>query len=502
MKLYKFILSTCLVGSSAALVSCNDDDIFVEAGKEAIILDGETSCLRIVGNSGVTWKSDMEGNVITVKINPELDPVEELSDVTAKFFISKGATVTPDPSIPQNFYVDGGIQYTVTSEDGKASNTYTVTYSPTAVPEYGNGFTRGTQVAYKTFPELGYPGTKGLFDGVTDSRLYGDLNGYVAYCGPDHIVLLARQYSDPHFDNAALNIQDASLACRVFNAEDLSFVGNLNLGSIDMKNIRAITSDMSGVLVAAVNTGSSCDLYTWSAYNATPSLLGTVEGTLCSAVDGSNYLSVMGSFAEEANITGNAFRDPDGKHYMIHVENGQINDTQIITTGVPASDGNGFQMMSPILPTLNSSYILGDTDPTIKDSNGNNSIRITANTYGGKTKVIMPNVLQNMWQQWWVGAGSMLLRTGARRPYVNDMLINGKHYALISNGTNWWWHFDIAELDDMSTRVTGTTWADSVNAGWSFGSCADWYWDAERGEGHVIYYAERIGMCVYRLTCF
>lgn len=496
MKLNNLIFSACIAAMGLSFTACNDDDIFTEAGKEAVILDGDVCCLKIVGNSGVTWKSIMDGNVITVEINPDLDPVEELSGVTAKFFVSKGATVTPDPAVPQDFFVEGGVKYTVTSEDGKTSNSYTVTYSSTAVPEYGKGFTRGTMVVMKKFPELGFPGEQANYS-FSDSRQYGDLNGYVAYCGHDHIVLLARQYSDPVFDNPALATQDPDLALRVYTSDELNFVGNLNLGSINMKDVRAITSDMSGVMIAAVNNGSSCDLYTWTAYNAAPSLFGTVEGTLCSAKDGSNYLSIMGTLAEEANITGNAARDKDGNHYMIHVENGQITDTQVIKTGVRADDGNGFQMISPIQSTLNSSYLLGDVE-----GNGNGSIKVFAKTYKGTTKVIMGNVLHNEWEQWWVLTGINIARTGGRRPYVNGMLINGKHYAMLMNGTAWWWHNDIADLDDLKTRVTGTPWAYSTNVSWSFGGCGDWYWDGQRGEGHVVYYTDRYGIAVFRLTCF
>lgn len=498
MKLNKIILSTCLVAAGFGLPACNDDDMFVEAGKEAIILGGDDlCCLKVVGNSGVTWRSVMEGNVITVEINPDLDPVEELSDVVPIFFVSKGATVSPDPSTPQNLAAEGGVKYTVTSEDGKTSNTYTVTYSSTAVPEYGNGFTRGSLVVEKKFPELGYPGTQGVYDGVSDSRQYGDLNGYVAYCGHEHIVLIARQYTAPAFENPALAVPDADLGLRVYSTKDLSYVGKLTLGSFDMKDLMAITSDMSGVMVGAVRNGDNTDLYYWTAYNTNPTLLGSISGTLCVTKDGASYLSIMGNIMEEANITGNAARSKEGNHYMIHVENGQITDTQIITTGVRADDGNGFQMISPIQSTLNSSYILGDVEGT-----GNGSIKVFAKTYKGTTKVTMPMVLQNDWQQWWVQTGSNIARTGGRRPYVGGMLINGKHYAMLMNGTGWWWHNDIAVLDDLRSRVVGTTWAYSTNVAWSFGGCGDWYWDGERGEGHVVYYTDRYGVAIFRLTCF
>lgn len=323
------------------------------------------------------------------------------------------------------------------------------------------------------------------------------MNGYVAFCGHDHVVLLSRQYTAPKFDNAALNVPDANLGLRVFNKKDLSYVGKLNIGSIDMAGLIAITSDMNGVLVGAVRNGNNCDLYYWTKYSDAPMLLGSVSGNLCSITDGASYLSIMGNLAEEANITGNAGRDKDGSHYMIHVVNNQITDTQIIKTGARADDGNGFQMISPLTDKLNSSYVLGDVE-----GSGNGSIKVMAKTYKGTTKVTQGPVFNGDWQPWWVGTGSNITRTGGRRPYVNSMLINGVHYALIMNGTGWWWHNDIAIIDDLKTRVAGTSWAYSTNVAWSFGGSCDWYWDAEKGDAFYVMYTDRYGMAVYRLTCF
>lgn len=497
MKLNKYLAALFAVTLSLGFSSCSDDDMFTEDGKRAEILTGDELCNpKLKGNSGLTWRSKIEGNTIYIVINPDLDPVEELDGTTVQFFVSKGALIDPDPSVPQNFAKEGGVQYTITSEDGSTRNTYTITYSPTAVPEYGTGFTLGSQIVEKKFPELGFPGEQGNY-GFADSRQYGDLNGYVAFCGHDHVVLMARQYTAPKFDNAALNVPNADLGLRVYDKKDLSYVGKLNLGSIEMSSLMAITSDMNGVLVGAVRKADGCDLYYWTSYNSAPALLGSVSGNLCSITDGASYLSIMGSLASEANITGNDGRNTEGRHFMIHVENNQITNTQIIKSGTRSDDGNGFQMISPLTDKLNSSYILGDVE-----GSGNGSIKVMANTYKGTTKVTMPPVFNGAWQTWWVATGSNISRTGGRRPYVNAMLINGVHYALIMNGTGWWWHNDIASIDDLKTRVDGTSWFYSTNVAWSFGGCCDWYWDAEKGDAYYVMYTDRYGMAVYRLTCF
>ncbi|MBD5367592.1 MAG: hypothetical protein HDR82_11450 [Bacteroides sp.] len=497
MKLNKLLFAACALSLGLGFTACDDDDLFTRDGQEAFIMgSNDQNCLKVTGKSGIIWKSRMEGNTIYIQVSPTVDPTEELDGVVAKFYVSKGATVDPDPAIPQNFAQEGGVQYTVTSEDKKKSVTYTVTHGLTDMLEDGQGFSLGLPQVTKTFPELGYPGELANYN-LADSRQYGDLNGYVAYCGHNHVVLMAGQYSNPHFDNAAMNIPNTQLAFKVFNAADLSEAGNLNLGSINMTDVRAITSDWNGVLVALTNTNGKGGIYYWTSYSDAPRLVGQVNENLGAATDGSNYIQIAGDITGTANITTGAPRDAEGSHYMIHLENGQITDTQIVATGYSSNDGAGFQMISPIKPDANSSYLVGDTE-----GSGNNTLKVYANTFKGNTKVIMPNVLQSDWQTWWVGTGSQLSRTGARRPYVSSMYVNGKYYAILMLGTGWWWHNDIAELDDLHARVTGTSVAYSVNCAWSFGGSSDWYWDPEIKEAYWVGYTDRYGMFTTRLTCY
>ena len=359
MKLYKLILSSCILSIGAGFSSCSDD-MFTEDGKQAFILgSNDKDCFSVVGKSGTTWRSRMDGNTIYIQLSPEVDPVEELDGVVPKFYLSKGATVTPDPTEPQNFAQEGGVQYTVISEDGKTSRVYTVTHGLTDHVEFGMGFTRGQKTNEKKFDELGYPGEQGNY-GFSDSRQYGDLNGYVAYCGHDHIVLLAAQYSNPQFGDASMNVVNEQLSLKVFNAADLSQAGNLNVGSINISSIRAITSDWNGVLIAAVKNGSAGDIYYWKSFSDAPKLLCHVDADICPTVDGSSYVQAAGDIFGTVNITCNAARSATGDHYMIHMENGQVISTEVIQTGYSSTDGNKFQMISPLKPDAKSSYVVGE----------------------------------------------------------------------------------------------------------------------------------------------
>ncbi len=496
MKLNKLFITACAVAIGFGFTSCSDD-MFTRDGQEAFILgSNDKDCFKVTGKSGTVWKSRMDGNTIYIQVSPTIDPSVELDGVVATFFLSKGASVTPEPSIPQNFAQEGGVQYTVTSEDGKTSRIYTVTHALTDIIEFGKGFTNGIKQNEMKFDQLGYPGTQGDYS-FSDGRMYGDLNGYVAYCGHDHIVLMAAQYSNPQFGDASLNVVNRDLAFKVFNASDFSQAGNLNIGSLDIKSIRAITSDWNGTLVAVVNNGTSGDLYYWTSYSDAPKLLAHINENICPAIDGSSYLQAAGDITSNVTFTCNGQRNATGDHYMIHLENGQVVSTELLSTGYPSNDSNGFQMISPLKSEARSSYVMGDVE-----GNGNFALKVYANTFSGKTKVIMPNVLQNDWQTWWVGTGSNLSRTGARRPYVSAMYINGKYYSSLMLGTGWWWHNDIAEIDDLHTRVTGTSVAYSVNCAWSFGGSCDWYWDPEISEAYWVGYTDRYGMFSVRLTCY
>ncbi len=505
MKLNKVIFAACALAPLAAgLTSCNDDDIFVNAGKEAFIMGTDkTNCLYVKGRSGTTWYSSMSNDTIYIKVSPQFDVVEELDSVFPKFYISKGSTVTPDPALPQDFWVEGGVKYTITSEDGKTQRTYVVTHGVTDFMPHGEGFTLGAEQYEVKFPELGYPGEQGNY-GFSDSRLYGDLNGYVAFCGHDHFVIVARQYTDPYFDNPDLKIINNELGIKVFNVADASQSDiRLNTGSINVQMIRAITSDWNGNMVAIVPVGNTTDIFAWTKPTDAPRLIANVAYNMGMATDGSNYIQACGDIFGTCNLTAGAQRGVDGNHYYIHLENGAIVDQQVISTGYSSGDCGGFQMISMLSDQPGSDYVIGDSEGVAGQGN---TMRVYVNTFAGKTKTIMPNVLQSTgsggFHDWWVGTGGSLSRGGARRPYVSAMPINGKPYVMLLSGTAWWYCNVILDAADLHSRVAGAEKDYSTNAGWSFGASGDWYYDASTHVGYWLGYSDRYGVYYFKFTCY
>ena len=154
------------------------------------------------------------------------------------FYLSKGATVTPDPSVPQNFAQKGGVKYTVTSYDQKTKHDYVVTWGVSDQLANGKGFSYAEFGVSKDFAQLGYPGEFNNFS-FSDSKMYGDLHLYHAYCG-NYIVLLSRAYADAS--------PSSPYCIKVVDKTTLNPSSSLNLGSISVSNLKMITSDYKGRL--------------------------------------------------------------------------------------------------------------------------------------------------------------------------------------------------------------------------------------------------------------
>lgn len=490
------ILFLAFALSLTSLCSCGDD-MFDNDGKDAFIVgqDGIGS-LTVKGRSGTIYRSRMSGDTIYIKINPSVDAEEELNGVTPTFYLSLGATVSPDPSQAQNFAQKGGVRYTVTSRDKKTETSYIVTYGVSDVVPYGEGYTLGQRMIFKDFSELGYPGQ--LFvEQDYDTRLHGDLNGYVAFCGHKHLILFARQYSDPHMDFPELDIATPQLAFRIYNRDDLSYAGNLNLGTIASTDVRAMTSDSKGTLLASVSDGANSEIYYWDNWTDAPKLLLRLDNNICSAIDGSNYLQAMGDIHSTANISAPAPRDSEGKHYMIHIENGAATNIATVSTGLPSDADNGWQMIAPLSTIDRPSFATGYTE--------NRYCYISTNAYSGKVRCLMPNVLNGDFEQYWQPANGMACeRYGARNPYVSPLLINGKTYLMVMMATDWDCHNDVVDAHDLHSRVAGcgTGFCIEIGVSWSFGTSGDWFYDEDNHEAWLAYYNGRYGISIYRLTCY
>ncbi|MCL1933309.1 MAG: DUF5018 domain-containing protein [Candidatus Azobacteroides sp.] len=480
-KLYSILVLGCVLLFSA----CNDD----KSDNEAKII----TSFKVKNTSGTVFNASIgDNNVITIKVSPYLDAEKELNSALPIFYLSKGATVTPDPAVPQNFAQSGGVKYTVTAEDGKTQTVYTVVWGISDQLPYGEGFSYAEIGTAKDFVELGYPGEVKNFD-LPDSKLYGDLQMYHAYCG-DYIVLLSRAY---------INADASSPYCvKVVDKNTLNAAGALNLGSISVSDIRMITSDYKGRCVAAVvpDAGNETRFFYWTTPTGAPVSVGTIAVNMAPNTDGSNNFQVAGDITDNAWITALAPRGPKGEHYRVKVTGGRLaSDYSIVETGYSSGDCSGFQMISPLNDSDRPSFAVGDSEGTAGAANSNHCYIISP---AGATVNIMPGYWQNILQAWWVGTGFSTARTGGRSPVVSALPINGKTYVTVTSGTAWWFAAAVLSSDLQSLAHENLNIAVSVNRNWSFGEWVDWYWSDDNNEAYLAIWFGRLGLFTYKMTCF
>jgi len=465
--------------------SCSDDDL----GSEAAItqsfsvigqVDGKDMPFRAVINND---------NTITIKVSPYVDAAKALEAAKPTFYLSKGATVSPDPGIPQNFTQEGGVKYTVTSEDKKNRTEYTVSWGISDKLPYGSGFSYAEIGTKKNFVELGYPGEFKNFN-LPDNKLYGDLQMYHAYCG-NHIVMLSRAYAD---------LDATSPYCiKVLDKINLTDAGTFNLGSISIKNLKMITSDYKGRCVGAVTNGTETEFFYWIKPTDTPKSIGKIAINMASAADLSNNFQVAGDITGNAWITALAPRGPKGQHYRIKVTGGQLASSySTIETGYSSGDCSGFQMISPLDDSDEPSFVIGDTEGTVGSEN---SIKCYINTYTGTTTFVMPAFWQNILRPWWVGTGYAPSRMGSRSP-VSALVINGKTYVTVTSGSAFWHAAAVVTPDLQTLAHENLNIADEVSRLWSYGAWVDWYWDEGNEEAYLAVWFGRMGLYTYKLTCY
>jgi len=484
-KLYLILLAGCII-----LFNACEEKLSNEAN---IILSFRV--YKLDGNTPVYYNASIGDDLITIKVSPFLDATEELQVAYPVFYLSKGATVSPDMEEPQNFAQPGGVKYTVTAEDGKTQKVYTVTFGiPDPLP-YGEGFANAVAGESKRFYELGYPGPSG----GKDDPEFGDLLVYHAYCG-DYIVLLSRVYIDTN---------PTSPHCiKVVDKTTLENAGiSLNLGSIALANLKMITSDYMGRCVAAVVTGSETEFFYWTTPTATPVSIGKYNLNFASTTDGSANFQVVGDITGNAWITAMAPRSQMGDHYRIKVTNGRLEIYHsIISTGYPSNDCSQFQMISPFDDSEEPAYAIGDSEvvgPT-------NSNRCYIRSSAGTITHTMPGLWNNTLPighpagDWWVGTGMATTRVGGRSPVVSAMFINGKTYVAVAGGSSWYHAAAVlnSDLQTLTHPNLDIAPAESTPRAESYGAWIDWYWDEDKNEANLAIWLGRYGLLTYRLSAY
>jgi len=439
---------------------------------------------------------DFDGEIDSEKLTITVDLPSEVWDLrneaVATFNCSLGASSKPATGAVLDLTKEVKIE--VTASDGVSKKEWKV-IAHEIIPA-STGFSHAEVGVAKTFVELGYPGEVGNWE--IPSIEYGDLLVYHAYCG-NNIVLMSRVY---------IETDPASPHCvKVLDKTTLASAGNLNLGSISVSNLKMITSDYKGTMVAAVVNGSETEFFYWKKTTDSPVSIGKMNVNIAPAPSSLTWNSGAGmdNFQVAGDITGNAWitalapASDDGNHYRIKVTGGQLASSySTVKTGYSSNDCTNFQMISPLDASDEPSFVIGDTEG---DAATASSTRCYINNFAGLTTSVMPKYWQDILHTWWVGSGFSTLRTGGRAPVVSALPINGKTYVTVATGTAWWHAAVVLNSDLMSLAHENLNIAFETNRGWSFGAWADWYYDDVKKEAYLSMWFGRYGLRTYKMTC-
>lgn len=508
MKLHKSIIAGLLVfAGTMSFTACDDYDYDSQMARTDI------TKFSVVSPGGNTYSSSIDGDKITLKINPFADITKELSAAIPKFYLPMGATCTPSPSDPQDFSKE--VKYTVTSGDGKNQQVYTVTWGPSDPLPVGEGYSFSRLLAEKLYNDLGYPGAPLM--GENGDIPNGDILLFPAFCG-DRIVGFSRVYAWGNTNGRHIPA-NPDLAFKVWDVNTLEEVNEkLNLGSLKPNQIVNITNDWVGHLVAATGgmNGAQGDIYYWTSLSDAPHHVGTLASPVYThsghEVDASMFIQVAGDITGDAVITYMPEKTTEGEHKVVTVRGGALGSTSTIKTGYPSNDRMWFQMISMFGTDETAPFLIGETE-----GSGNGSVKAYYCTSPGVTTSIMPAHLNGKPFSdgviWWSGTGNVSSRGGSRRPFVMAMMVNGKPYSLVLTGYAWsnrsqmmsndflTYIGDALSYDFRSLEMTKTG-AAGLDAQLSYGGAGCWYWDAENNEGRVAIWYGREGLATFMMSSY
>ncbi len=287
--------------------------------------------------------SSFEKRVVIVYL-PEQAPL--LLGAVAEVTLSKGATISPDPTKPMDYDVDNA--FTVTSGDGSTIRTYVVGSEEAKVV---NNVVKGWSKTYKSL-------------GIAD-QIFDQGQSQIGWCDLDKFVT---------HEGSVFDLQGNKL-------------GSLNTEGISSEwGLISLANDDKGRFIATFGTGSkdrnmvdtnnAGAIYIWAdGWNAKPTML--YEFTEDEVPGYPQYywgpsdcasLSASGDYAGDLVVTTLHFGDvaiegiPTGLHNVMLFKNGKISERRVFDSRQRLGDGNWIQMISPASGSLDGPFVIGDSN--------------------------------------------------------------------------------------------------------------------------------------------
>lgn len=375
MKMNKFFSVMAMSAVLVSAFSCDKpEDPKTDEGGDQPSLSAEA---KITAFTAIIGESQIEGKIFDADKVVELPYLpaqfDALKNATAKIEVSKGATVSPDPSVAADYTVDGGVKYTVTAEDGKSTKVYTVEL---AAAQFQN---KVEKVWEQTFGDMGVAQSKFLDCGVG-------------------------------FSGTNIVTHD----CQVFD-KDGKKIGTLNttgLPTADQENFQLVcmSNDINGVLFASVGTTAEGtipakaddikigSIYAWLEGWEKPATI-IVDGAADGAKNNfSKFFSVSGDVKNNFIVMHpTPVRGGTQMHHCRAFSNGNYTKPvwSPFNVGMPSNDGNWSQIVSATSGNTDGIFVIGDSNGTATEVNIGYAAYVRQGVAGKEDKPLYGTVLDD-----------------------------------------------------------------------------------------------------------
>ena len=426
----------------------------------------------------------------TIELSYMPNQLAGLKAATAEVVISDKATISPDPSIAADYTGEGGVTFTVTAEDGKTSNEYTV-------------YIAAAEVSVKVVKQW--------------NKTYGQMGVAATASNMCCLGFVDRE----HFATQDFNVFDLSGAK----------VGTLNVEGIPgfdvySGQLGAMSNDENGVLVAFAeyngtykdgSNGAITEAYAWlDGWNAKPTKIYSFEY-------GCNYMSVSGDVKGDFILTFRTGAANPQMHHVIVFKGGVYYNADGSCAGTwhgpfiahPGNDGCWGQLLSFFTANPEDGFICWDSLAAAEyGETGNASSAfyyydsLSAVELGAAEEV--PLYGQVTWGNW-DSEGRLYQYGNFSTGHVRAFVYNGEKCIVACSGSwpcNWITIQKAENLveDDPETDEVDESLVnyllptDRIDDAAQCYPCCAYVYDPATGTGHVVYAAQSLYVLAYDIT--
>lgn len=233
----------------------------------------------------------------------------DLSACTSVATLSPHATISPDPSVPQNFNND--FQFTVTADNGTTKAVYTVKKQ---VPnKIASGYRKGSKA------ELFDKDIAATYGGITTAS---KVHPTLAMAG-SYLVIDYGDGSNPFYVNKTSGLK----------------LGSIALGSANASG--CVASDLNGNMVICneAESGSALKMYRTNSVTTAPTLYLTYDNATGLTIG--NHVHIQGDLDKDAIISATLVGQYAQHFVRWIVTGGKVGEPELVTTGAPQWSGLG-----------------------------------------------------------------------------------------------------------------------------------------------------------------